>query len=207
MHGTCTPSALHAHPWQAGCRDYVIGTLPQLTQLDGKEISKSERIKALQRLEALERELVPLAEMARDRKAEMRDRRAARRREREAAGSDAESDGEGVDEWCAEVRVSDAREMREAKETQEEARAKSRRQGDLFGDQPERERRLYKEDGTPTQACRVTCCVACCNGVLQWRAAWCAAWCAAWRAASCSSGGMCTAYAHASHVPSVPLCR
>ena len=116
------------HPLQAGWRDYVIGTLPQLLQLDGKEISKSERIKALQRLEALERELAPLAEMARDRKAERRDRRAARLREREAAGSDFESDGEGVDEWCVEVRVEDAREMREAKEKQEEAKAKSKRQ-------------------------------------------------------------------------------
>ena len=93
--------------WEAGCRDYVIGTLPQLTHFDGKEISKSERIKALQRLEALERELAPLAELARDRKVERRERRAARLREREAAGSDYESDGEGRDEWCAEARVED----------------------------------------------------------------------------------------------------
>ena len=141
------------HPLQAGWRDYVIGTLPQLLQLDGKEISKSERIKALQRLGALERELAPLAEMARDRKAERRDRRAARLRERKAAGSDFESDGEGVDDWCVEVRVEDAREMREAKEKQEEARAKSKRQDqELLGSLPERERRLFKEDGTPTQA-------------------------------------------------------
>ena len=93
--------------WEAGFRDYVIGTLPQLTHFDGKEISKSERIKALQRLEALERELAPLAELARDRKVERRERRAARLREREAAGSDYESDGEGRDEWCAEARVED----------------------------------------------------------------------------------------------------
>ena len=73
MHGACAAHARHVHPLQAGCRDYVIGTLPQLAQLDGKEISKSERIKALQRLGALERELAPLAEMARDRKAERRD--------------------------------------------------------------------------------------------------------------------------------------
>jgi len=124
--------------WEAGCRDYVIGTLPQLTHFDGKEISKSERIKALQRLEALERELAPLAELARDRKVERRERRAARLREREAAGSDYESDGEGRDEWCAEARVEDlvrvranpnpnpnpnpdpnAREMREAKQRQD----------------------------------------------------------------------------------------
>ena len=28
--------------WEAGCRDYVIATLPQLTHFDGKEISKSD---------------------------------------------------------------------------------------------------------------------------------------------------------------------
>ena len=42
--------------------------------------------------------------------------------------------------------------MREAKERQEEAKAKSRRQDqELMGSLPERERRLFKEDGTPTQ--------------------------------------------------------
>jgi hypothetical protein len=170
----------HVHPLQAGWRDYVIGTLPQLAQLDGKEISKSERIKALQRLEALERELAPLAEMARDRKVERRDRRAARLREREAAGSDFESDGEGVDEWCVEVRVEDAREMRENKEKQEEAKAKSKRQDqELMGSLPERERRLFKDDGTPTQArARRT------HGTRTAHA-------------RCQSGGACMACAHA----------
>ena len=36
-----------------GYRDYVIATLPQLNSLDGKEISKSERIEALQCLTSL----------------------------------------------------------------------------------------------------------------------------------------------------------
>ena len=36
-----------------GYRDYVIATLPQLKTLDGKEITKSERILALQRLKEL----------------------------------------------------------------------------------------------------------------------------------------------------------
>ena len=177
VHGMCM---WHVHPLQAGWRDYVIGTLPQLAQLDGKEISKSERIKALQRLEALERELAPLAEMARDRKVERRDRRAARLREREAAGSDFESDGEGVDEWCVEVRVEDAREMRENKEKQEEAKAKSKRQDqELMGSLPERERRLFKDDGTPTQArARRT------HGTRTAHA-------------RCQSGGACMACAHA----------
>ena len=61
---TGNPCTAH---WESGYRDYVIGTLPQLTHLDGKEIAKSERIKALQRLDALERELKPLAQLARDR--------------------------------------------------------------------------------------------------------------------------------------------
>ena len=36
-----------------GYRDYVVATLPQLKTLDGKEITKSERILALQRLKEL----------------------------------------------------------------------------------------------------------------------------------------------------------
>ena len=37
----------------AGYRDYVIATLPQLERLDGIEIEKSERIKAVQNYSTL----------------------------------------------------------------------------------------------------------------------------------------------------------
>ena len=49
------------------------------------------------------------------------------------------------------MRIRDAREVREANEAKEEARAKAKRDDFMFGDQPERERRLFKDDGTPTQ--------------------------------------------------------
>tara|TARA_B110001452_G_scaffold225640_1_gene199670 strand:- start:568 stop:1974 length:1407 start_codon:yes stop_codon:yes gene_type:complete len=145
---TGNPCTAH---WESGYRDFVIGTLPQLDQLDGKEVTKSERIKALQRLPALERELKPLAEMARDRREEQRARRAEKQRLKEEAGSDADEEDDGTDEWCPETRVSDAREIREANEEKEEKRREAQRKDYLFGDQPQRERRLFKDDGTPTQ--------------------------------------------------------
>lgn len=51
------PCAVH---WE-GCRDYVIASLPQLASLDGKDISRSERLKAQQKLKALQAELKALA--------------------------------------------------------------------------------------------------------------------------------------------------
>ena len=45
----------------AGFEAYVIARLPQLERLDGKEITRTARIKAQQRLPALRREIVPLA--------------------------------------------------------------------------------------------------------------------------------------------------
>jgi len=137
--------------WADGFRPYVIATLPQLEKLDGQEITRSERVRALQRFPELERELQTKAEEARLRKAGVRARQEAKRLMREQGTVD--SDEDDTDEWCPEVRVRDAREVRETQEKQEEERQKSRRggPGDLFGDQPERERRLLKDDGTPVQ--------------------------------------------------------
>eukprot|EP00520_Triparma_pacifica_P009918 CAMPEP_0118644520 /NCGR_PEP_ID=MMETSP0785-20121206/6992_1 /TAXON_ID=91992 /ORGANISM="Bolidomonas pacifica, Strain CCMP 1866" /LENGTH=411 /DNA_ID=CAMNT_0006536303 /DNA_START=423 /DNA_END=1655 /DNA_ORIENTATION=+ len=59
-----------------GFKSYVIGRLPQLTQLDGTEITRSMRITALQRLPALVNELRGLAK-------ERRDRREVEEREKE----------------------------------------------------------------------------------------------------------------------------
>ena len=50
-----TGNPCQAH-WESGFRDYVIATLPQLEKLDGTEVMRTERIKALQRLPELERE-------------------------------------------------------------------------------------------------------------------------------------------------------
>lgn len=141
---TGNPCAQH---WESGYRDYVVATLPQLESLDGVAVTRSERIKALQRLPQLQEELKGLAVSARERKAALRARRAERRRAI-AAGEIAD---DTTDEWCPEVRVADARELREAEEAKEAYQKASRNKGDLFHDQTPRERRLFKADGTPVQ--------------------------------------------------------
>eukprot|EP00903_Cladosiphon_okamuranus_P014368 g13339.t1 len=60
----------------SGFEAYVIARLPQLERLDGKEITRTARIKAQQRLPTLREEIIPLAEEVRQRK----------RVERQAAG-------------------------------------------------------------------------------------------------------------------------
>lgn len=132
--------------WEGGYRPYVIATLPQLERLDGTQITRSERIKAMQRLPELERELAQLASVASVRKADASRRRAAREADREAG----RLEDEDQDEWCPETRVKDAREVREANEKQEAARNKSQRGSCFeFGQQPVRERRFFRDDGTP----------------------------------------------------------
>lgn len=56
-----------------------------------------------------------------------------------------------TDEWCPEVRVDDARELREIEEKKQAYRRKAQCDTGLFGDQPVRERRYFREDGTPIQ--------------------------------------------------------
>ena len=71
----------------------------------------------------------------------------------ERAAQGVEEDEDGTDEWCPEVRIADARESRLQQEAKEKARDKSQvgRGNDFgFGDQP-RERRFFKDDGTPIQ--------------------------------------------------------
>jgi len=68
-------------------------------------ISKSERLLALQRLPDLERELVVLAQGARERKEALRQRRAAKGRERAAKlAAGLELDPNETDEYCPDVR-------------------------------------------------------------------------------------------------------
>ena len=78
-----------------GYRDYVVGTLTQLRTLDGIAITKSERIKAVQRLPQLQAELAQLAPISRLRREEMYARRAAKK----AAIAAGEIDDDTVDEW------------------------------------------------------------------------------------------------------------
>ena len=82
--------------WESGYRDYVIATLPQLESFDGVHIQRSERIKAMQRLPQLEKELFVLAADARERR-EMKARGRAAKKE---AIENGELEDDGLDEWC-----------------------------------------------------------------------------------------------------------
>ena len=142
------PCAAH---WESGYRDYVIGTLPQLERFDGTEVSRTERIKALQRLPELERELALLVPIAAERKAAQRARFAER--ERKIASGELVVTNETTDEWCPEIRVQDARELREIEEEKTAYRKKvGRGEGDIFFRDQQRERtRFFRDDGTPIQ--------------------------------------------------------
>ncbi|KAG8457132.1 hypothetical protein KFE25_012707 [Diacronema lutheri] len=123
-----------------GYRQYVLASLPQLTKLDGVDVTRSERIEAVQALRGLERRL------ALDAAANARDNEAARRRRAQ------EPDNENAREWCPETRTLDALESRERKlEVEEQRRASQRKDDYLLGIAPDRPRRFFKEDGTPVQ--------------------------------------------------------
>lgn len=140
---TGNPCAVH---WESGYRDYVVATLPQLEQLDGKAILKAERIKAMQRLPDLERELALLAGLAKERKEEKADRR----REKQRAIAAREMEDDEKEDWCIETRVEDARQLRETEEAKNEYRKKAQTES-LFGDQAPRARRMFKDDGSIVQ--------------------------------------------------------
>lgn len=123
-----------------GYRPYVLASLPQLTKLDGVEITRSERITAVQQLRQLE------SRLAVDALSNARDNEAARRRRAQ------EPDDADAREWCPETRTLDALEARERKlEVEEQRRASQRKDDYLLGIEPERPRRLFRDDGTPIQ--------------------------------------------------------
>lgn len=119
----------------AGCRMYVVARLPQLRVLDGKEISRSERIVAMQRLPSLSEELTGLAE-------DCRAGKDLKRRSKMISGIDSSSTGEGtatnrqgedgkqLTGHSPEVRAEISREMAQQKaekEARERANAPKRR--------------------------------------------------------------------------------
>ena len=93
-----------ATDWE-GCTDYVVASVPQLESLDGKAISKSQRIRATQRLAALEAELSQLAAAKRREKAAAAPARTyateADRRAREAEEDRAKAAGRGPGQTTA----------------------------------------------------------------------------------------------------------
>ena len=142
---TGNPLTVH---WKDMYRDYVIAILPQLTRLDGTEITRTERIKAMQKLPELEQQLAFLAPIAVERKRQQRLR--WEERQRKIDSGELVVTNETTDEWCPEIRVSDARELREIEE--EKAAYRKKAQTDtLFADQQPRARRFFKDDGTPIQ--------------------------------------------------------
>ncbi|CAM9290157.1 unnamed protein product, partial [Ectocarpus sp. 4 AP-2014] len=76
----------------AGFQAYTIARLPQLERLDGKEITRTDRIKALQRLPALRKEIPLLAQEARQRK--LAEKEAARLESQEKHDGNINNDNE-----------------------------------------------------------------------------------------------------------------
>jgi len=115
-----------------GYRDYVVGTLPQLTRLDGKDVKPSDRITAQQALPALEAAL--WAEV----KASGEDPEAWARPECQGPGDGEEAEGwtpaetgrldektgEMLRPWCRETRILEHRENEAREREAEEARAR-----------------------------------------------------------------------------------
>jgi protein TilB len=104
----------------SGFREYMIARVPQLNQIDGEDVTRTEVITATQKLPALQAELDKLAAAKRAEKAHLRDLEAAAAREAAAASARAAAAGEATaddDEdddsspWCPEERVKIAREV------------------------------------------------------------------------------------------------
>jgi protein TilB len=95
------------HTWPSH-RAYVAAALPQLAQLDGKEITRSERIRAQQDWRALRADLRARAAAAREAK--------GLPKAPEPPRDDPDDDSEP---WCPETRTKMYREMAEQKEEQE----------------------------------------------------------------------------------------
>ena len=105
--------------WESGYRDYVIATLPQLANFDGKEVLRAERIRAMQRLPELEAELVELAKVARQRKAAQKERWAERQRKIDAGELEVTSEATGSG---ARIRIADSARAAEIEEDKVEYR-------------------------------------------------------------------------------------
>lgn len=79
-------------------RDYLIARLPQLLSIDGKEVTRSERLSAQQRLSDLEAELAELAAAEASRKEEeARKKKEEADAKQRAATADGPSSGAGSD--------------------------------------------------------------------------------------------------------------
>jgi protein TilB len=100
--------------WE-GARPFIVANVPQLVHLDGKEINRTERIEACQRVSALRAELRALANAKRAEKGHAA--------VEYARGATEETDDENAAEaWTPENRVKMVREMAERKSEQEARR-------------------------------------------------------------------------------------
>lgn len=101
-----------------GARPFIVASLPQLRQLDGKEITRTERIEAAQRMPVLRAKLRELAN-------EKRASRGEAPVEYVRSAADEADDENATAPWTPETRVQMAREAAERK-AEQEARRKER---------------------------------------------------------------------------------
>ena len=125
--------SLMPNPSRGWCR-YLVARCPQITTIDGKEVTRSERILAAQALERLSKELRRLAAAKRAEKRRAEEAKARKKAARhgvvesksggvivEDLGSDEEDDdGDDRCDWTPEVRVEMAEEQAEQKRKEEE---------------------------------------------------------------------------------------
>lgn len=99
----------------AGFRSYVVALLPQLRALDGKDVTRAERITARQALRAHEAELRRLAD-------DVRARKGLPAAPAASASKADDADENGAEPWSPEARVAMYRELAEQKEEKERRR-------------------------------------------------------------------------------------
>ncbi|CAF1006287.1 unnamed protein product [Brachionus calyciflorus] len=131
-----------------GYRDYVISTLPQLKTLDGVEIKKSDRIKALQNYKSIcnkinkkQNEYFQLREKQKNEYMDLKEKKKF----------DFENDEEQEKFWqektdyTPESRLETARIQQEIKRKQDEERQKHQKEHSM----PKKERKYFDENGKP----------------------------------------------------------
>jgi len=132
-----------------GYRLYVIGSLPQLTRLDGNQITASERIQANQQLPEIRARLVVAA----------KERVRAKGGDPTLVGAelvpDQEVNSDGEEElygWSAEIRTADYKRDEKKKQKEKEEEEERQRQRDPMKaaeDEARLNRSFFRQDGTP----------------------------------------------------------
>ncbi|KAI1902040.1 hypothetical protein AGOR_G00040620 [Albula goreensis] len=120
-----------------GYRQYVVASLPQLQYLDGKEIKRSERIRAIQGLEAMrvrvqEQEWEHMEKRAREKQEAQEQLEKQEQKKDDAAAKERKPGFDG--RWYTDINNSVPKVPEENKENQENFGAEERRQGSCIDD-------------------------------------------------------------------------